>query len=110
MGTETNGKAYGLKIMPMAEEDLDGIFDYIANTLEAPVAANRLMAKIEKSIQGLADAPRTGSKCRDEALDKKGYRKLIVDNYIAFYLVHDEEQVVIVMRVIYGRRNYTALL
>ncbi|GHV82565.1 translation repressor RelE [Spirochaetia bacterium] len=110
MGTETNGKAYGLKIMPMAEDDLDGIFDYIANTLEAPIAANRLMAKIEKSIRGLTDAPRTGPKCRDETLDKKGYRKLIVDNYIAFYLINDEEKVVIVMRVIYGRRNYTALL
>jgi plasmid stabilization system protein ParE len=94
----------------MAEEDLDGIFNYIANTLEAPVAANRLMAKIEKSIRGLTDAPRISPKCRDEALNKKGYRKLIADNYIAFYVVDDEEKAIIVMRVIYGRRNYTALL
>jgi addiction module RelE/StbE family toxin len=96
--------------MPMAEEDLDGIFDYIANTLEAPVAANRLMTKIERAIQGLKETPRIGPKCRDETLDKKGYRKLIVDEYRAFYLVNDEERIVIVMRVIYGRRNYTALL
>ncbi|GHT62639.1 hypothetical protein FACS1894109_21530 [Spirochaetia bacterium] len=44
MGTETNEPPdlpYGLRIMPMAEEDLDGIFDYIANTLEAPVAAHQ---------------------------------------------------------------------
>jgi plasmid stabilization system protein ParE len=94
----------------MAEEDLDGIFDYIANTLEAPVAANRLMMRIEKAIQGLKDAPRIGPKCRDETLNKKGYRKLIVDNYIAFYLLNDEERAIVVMRVIYGRRNYTALL
>jgi plasmid stabilization system protein ParE len=110
MDTENNRKAYNLTIMPMAEEDLDGIFDYITNILEAPVAANRLMAKIEKSIQGLKATPRIGPKCRDEALSKKGYRKLIIDNYIAFYLVNDEEKTIIVMRVIYGRRNYTALL
>ncbi|GHV62791.1 translation repressor RelE [Spirochaetia bacterium] len=113
MGMETHEPSdlpYGLRIMPMAEEDLDGIFDYIANTLEAPVAAHRLMAKVEKAIQGLKDTPRIGSKCRDETLNKKGYRKLIVGNYIAFYLVNDEERTVIVMRVIYGRRNYPALL
>jgi addiction module RelE/StbE family toxin len=107
---ETDETPYDLRIMPMAEEDLDGIFDYIVNTLEAPVAANRLMVKIEKAIQTLRDTPRIGPKCRDEILRKKGYRKLIIDNYIVFYLLNDEERIVIVMRVIYGRRNYIALL
>jgi addiction module RelE/StbE family toxin len=110
MGMETDETPYDLKIMPLAEEDLDGIFDYIANTLEAPVAANRLMMAIEKAMQSPRTSPRIGPKCRDEALNKKGYRKLIVDDYIAFYLVNDEERTVTVMRVIYGRRNYTALL
>jgi addiction module RelE/StbE family toxin len=96
--------------MPMAEEDLDGIFDYIAHTLEAPVAANRLMIKIEKAIQTLRDTPRIGPKCRDKILGQKGYRKLIINNYIVFYLIDDEARTVIVMRVIYGRRNYAALL
>jgi addiction module RelE/StbE family toxin len=107
---ETDETPYDLRIMPMAEEDLDGIFEYIANTLEAPVAANRLMLRIEKAIQTLRDTPRIGPKCQDEILGSKGYRKLIIDNYIAFYLVNDEDRSVIVMRVIYGRRNYTALL
>jgi plasmid stabilization system protein ParE len=53
MDVEADETPYGLLIMPMAEEDLDGIFDYIANTLEAPVAANRLMMRIEKAIQNL---------------------------------------------------------
>jgi addiction module RelE/StbE family toxin len=112
MDTETNETPlpYDLQIMPMAEEDLDGIFDYITNKLEAPVAANRLMEKIEKSILSLKNSPRIGSKCRDETLNKKGYRKLMVDNYIAFYLVNDEDRTVIIMRIMYGRRNYTALL
>jgi addiction module RelE/StbE family toxin len=110
MGMETDETPYDLQIMPMAEEDLDGIFGYITNTLEAPVAANRLMIKIEKAIQSLRDTPRIGPKCRDEILGKKGYRKLIINNYIVFYLVDDETRTVIVMRVIYGRRNYTALL
>jgi plasmid stabilization system protein ParE len=71
MGAKADETPYGLLIMPMAEEDLDGIFDYIANTLEAPVAANRLMMRIEKAIQNLRGTPRIGPKCRDEILEKK---------------------------------------
>jgi plasmid stabilization system protein ParE len=69
MDTETNETPYRLRIMPMAEEDLDGIFDYITNNLEALVAANRLMEKIEKAIRGLKDIPRIGPKCRDETFN-----------------------------------------
>jgi len=46
----------------------------------------------------------------DEYLKKKGYRKLIIDNYTAFYLVNEEEKQVIVMRVLYGRQKYESLL
>ncbi|MDW7669905.1 MAG: type II toxin-antitoxin system RelE/ParE family toxin, partial [Bacillota bacterium] len=46
----------------------------------------------------------------DEYLKKKGYRKLIIDNYIAFYLVNEEERQVVVMRVLYGRQKYESLL
>jgi plasmid stabilization system protein ParE len=45
-----------------------------------------------------------------ETLNKKGCRKLIIDNYIAFYLINDEDRTVTIMCVIYGRRNYAALL
>ena len=51
-----------------------------------------------------------GTKCLDEYLNKKGYRKLIVDNFITLYKVDDEKKIVTVMRVIYGRRQYEKLL
>ena len=40
----------------------------------------------------------------------KGYRKLIVDNYIVFYLIEEENHQVIIMRVLYGRQKYENLL
>lgn len=45
----------------------------------------------------------------DEPLKNKGYRKLIVDNYIAFYLVNETEKQVVVMRILYGAQNYENL-
>lgn len=40
----------------------------------------------------------------------KGYRKLIIDNYILFYLVDEENKQVTIMRVLYGKQKYENLL
>lgn len=46
----------------------------------------------------------------DEFLKSKGYRKLIIDNYIVFYLVDEGNKQVIIMRVLYGKQKYEDLL
>jgi plasmid stabilization system protein ParE len=51
---------------------------------------------------GLSDFPFACSPVEDEFLRGKGYRKLIIDSYIAFYIVNEEEKQVVVMRVLYG--------
>jgi plasmid stabilization system protein ParE len=68
------------------------------------------MLKIEKAILNLKDMAHSHPKCLDETLNKKGYRKLIINNYIAFYTIDEEEKTVLVMRVLYGRRWVEALL
>ncbi|ODA39978.1 hypothetical protein DSBG_3269 [Desulfosporosinus sp. BG] len=46
----------------------------------------------------------------DELLRNKGYRKLVVDNYIVFYLVNELERQVVIMRILYGAVNYQNML
>ena len=103
-------KAYQIRYTPLAYEDLDGIDSYIAETLGNPSAADRLVEKMEKSIDQLKDFPYLGSEVGDAFLAAKGYRKLVVDNYIVFHLVSDEQKTVIVMRIIHGARKYQNLL
>ncbi|MFD1037336.1 type II toxin-antitoxin system RelE/ParE family toxin [Virgibacillus byunsanensis] len=43
-------------------------------------------------------------------MKEKGYRTLIIENYIAFYLVREEEKQVVVIRVLYGRQKYQDLI
>ncbi|MGQ9558705.1 MAG: type II toxin-antitoxin system RelE/ParE family toxin [Desulfurispora sp.] len=104
------GREYSLKFTPRAVEDLDDIFGYIASNLFAPAAAESLMDKIETSIRRLKDFPLSGSRVLDEPLKKRGYRKLIVDNYLVFYLVDEKERQVVIMRILYGASNYQKLL
>ena len=101
---------YSLKLTPKATEDLDKIYSYIFQELYAERAAKDLLEKIETSIMRLQDFPFSCNYVTDEFLRKKGYRKLIIDNYIAFYLIYEEAQQVIIMRVLYGRQKYQDLL
>lgn len=101
---------YELKFTPKAEEDLDEIYNYISTKLFAEVAAAGLMDKIENSIMRLKEFPLSCSYVLDKPLKDRGYRKLIVENYIAFYLVDEVEKQVVIMRVLYGASDYEDIL
>ena len=102
--------SYSLKLTPKASEDLDKIYRYITEELYAEQAAVNLLEKIETSVMRLKEFPFSCNYVADEYLKNKGYRKLIIDNYIAFYLVNEEEKQVIIMRVLYSRQKYESLL
>lgn len=101
---------YSLKFTPKAIEDLDKTYNYIAYELYAEGSAISLLERIETSIMRLKNFPFSCSYVADEFLKYKGYRKLIIDNYIAFYIVNEEEKMVVIMRVLYGRQKYQDLL
>ena len=101
---------YTVKMTPKAAEDLDNIYQYISEELFAASSATNILVKIEKGIMGLRDFPFSCNYVADEYLRVKGYRKLIVDNYIVFYLIEEEKDQVIIMRVLYGKQKFENLL
>ena len=78
--------------------------------LDAPQAADRLMTAFEKSFEQLQNHPFSFPRADDESLRKKGYRKLIVENYVGAYLLNEQTKEVVVMRFFYGARDYKRLL
>ena len=97
---------YKVKIYPSAQQDLRDIVDYL-NTL-SPSAALRYYDKLTKEIASLSTMPERCPRPRDLALAAKGYRYLIVENYLIFYVVSGGT--VQIRRILYGRRDYRALL
>lgn len=99
-----------LKIVfsPEAEIDLDNIFAYISENLSAPQAAADLITRVERTCQRLIDHPFSCPVPKNEYLAEKGYRMLVIENFIAFYVVG--ENAINVMRIIYGKRDYQKLL
>lgn len=97
---------YQIRYLKTAENDLLDIFEYIKR--DKSTAAESLLEKFDRFISQLADAPFMGVIPKDERLGKLGYRMLIVDKYLVFYVV--KSSVVQIRRVIHGARQYSFLL
>ena len=103
-----HNKVYHCVFSPLAEKDLDEIFEYISYELFAPMAALRLIDSIQAAVEDVCKLPFSRPLLKDRVLREKGYRLLVVKNFNLFYVV--EERTVIIRRVMYGRRNYESLL
>ena len=98
-------KPYEIRYLSTAEKDLIDIFEYIKQ--DNPAAAISQLEKFDKSISQLVLNPFLGVIPKDERLKKLGYRMLIVDKYLVFYVV--KTKIVQVRRIIHGARRYSFL-
>lgn len=87
---------------------MEQIFDYIAVELCNPTAAIGQINDFEKAFENVCTFPESCPYINNEYVKDKSLRKLIVNNYIAFYRIKDNE--IQVVRVLYGMRNYEPFL
>ena len=97
-----------LIISPSAYADMEEIGDYISGSLHNPAAAQQMIRRFRDAILPLREFPGMGSQLQAEGNERASYRFLVCGSYLIFY--HVTADVVCVDRVLYGRRNYTALL
>ena len=97
---------YKVKIYPAAQMDLNNIVSYL-NTL-SPQAAIRYYDLLVEKIGSLVEIPERCPFVRDIALKAKGYRYLIVENYLVFFVVKGDT--VQIRRILYNKRQYKGLL
>jgi len=99
-------KKHKIKYLPIAQQDLIEIFDYIKE--DNPSAAKSFIDKIDKSISKLELFPQAGVVLKDDRLEMLGYRMLVIENYLVFYVI--KENIVEIRRIIHGSRRYSFLL
>ena len=97
---------YDIKIYPAAAQDLKDIVNYL-NTLSPQAALNYYDLLIEK-ISSLSQMPERCPKPKDLALAARGYRYLLVNSYMVFFVVSGKT--VQIRRILYARRNYRHIL
>lgn len=99
-------ETYKIKIFPTARQDLEEVIGYL-NTLFQDTALKYYDLLVEE-ITSLSNMPERCPKPKDLALAAKGYRYLIVKNYLVFYVVVGDT--VQIRRILYARRDYRSLL
>jgi addiction module RelE/StbE family toxin len=99
-------RAYEIRYLPAAQQDLLDIFEYISR--DNPEAAEALLAQFDRTLANLTAHPVIGATPKDKRLQRLGYRMVVIGNYLAFYVV--KKDVVQIRRVIHSSRNYQRLL
>jgi addiction module RelE/StbE family toxin len=99
---------YRVHYLPLALDDLKEIVRYIAFTLEAPRAAEKLIGKIDKEVKKISDNPLRCHVYSSSCKLKHEYRVLHIDNYSLFYIVGKDR--IEIHRVIYSKRDITQIL
>jgi toxin ParE1/3/4 len=92
---------YALRYLPVAVDDLVSIFGWIAG--DSPSNAAAFIEKLNHHIGSLKIHPFLGRIPRDDQLKNSGYRVLVVESYLVFYVVHG--RTIEIHRVIHGSRN-----
>lgn len=96
---------YTVLMTPQAEEQLQEIVRYIANTLQEPIAAIRLLDTLENEIDSLSIFPARAALTEEEPWRSYGIHKIPVKNYLIYFWIDETDKTVHITAVIYGKRD-----
>ena len=103
-------KKYGYVLTEIAEADIDETFEYIGGELSNPEAASDFADELEKTIDEICKTPKSGRLVENEYLRRNDVRRILVDNYICYYIIDDEERNIVILRLVYGKRDQDKIL
>ena len=101
-------KKYELRFLPLFENDLTEIVEYISFTLKTPTAAERLVDDVERAINNPLFCAESFEPFYSAKERKYPYYKISVRNFTVFYVVIDN--VMEVRRILYNRRDFNNLI
>ena len=101
---------YKLVFTKAALQNIRSAALYISDTLMNKEAANKLLDAVDEKIGVLADTPYINPLVRDSILASNGIRFQLVNNYLAFYIIHEDTKTVSVICFQHSRRDWITIL
>ena len=100
--------SYHLHITNVAARDISQAADYIEFVLKNPKAADDLLEETDQKINALLPFPQEHPIVEDKLLAAWGIRFTQIKNYLAFYVI--EENQVTVIRFLYAKSDWISIL
>lgn len=97
-------------VSELAHRDLDNIISYIAVQLANPKAAGDFLDELEKCYGYLKSNPMMYAKCQNKRLEKEGYRRVLIKNYVLVYKINEASKTVSILRFFYSAQDYVKLI
>lgn len=97
-------KKYKLSILPLFEDDLNEILDYILYHLKNPIAAEHLVEEVEKAIQDRLPFAESFARYYSKKERRYPYYRIPVKNFSIFYVVIGDTMEV--RRILYSKRDF----
>jgi len=101
-------REYTLEYLPLFEQDLAEVKDYIAEELNNHSAALRLINDTEKANHKRLNNPLGFTPYHSARNRKQTYYRINIRNYSVFYVVIDK--VMEVRRFVYSKRNLSTII
>ena len=103
-------KKYSIEFSKEAKKDLIDIYSYIKYNLQDDNNTNNFIENLKSEINDLKEYP-TSHPIIDYGLIRRlKIRKIIVNDYIVFYIVDDDKDKVQIVRIMYGKQNWLELI
>lgn len=99
---------YHLHITSVAQRDISQAADYIEFVLKNPKAADDLLEETDQKINALLPFSQEHPIVEDKLLAAWGIRFTQIKNYLAFYVI--EENQVTVIRFLYAKSDWISIL
>ena len=96
-------KHYKLRILPLFEDDLNEVVDYISIHLQNPIAAENFVDAVETAIYERLSCVEAFEPYSSAKERRHPYYRIPVKNYTIFYVVIGDTMEI--RRIIYSRRD-----
>ena len=98
-------KKYSVQITNKARSQYYGIFNYVKNTLKAPMVAITLMQLIDKKIEMLDTMPNMYTKIKGLSKKLPVLRYITANNYNIIFSIDEKRHKVFVQAILYCKSN-----
>ena len=104
-----NAKEYGIEFLSTAMQDMAEIVSTFI-MLGSKQGAVRIKDRFNEAAEQLQRFPYSGITVPDDKLSSSGFRMFVIEKYLMFYKVFDDESKVIVYHIINGTRDYPTFM